>query len=90
MLAEPIRVQVTPDSEIARLLEKVGDAPILLEKNGELYRLSKEDDSWANYDPQRTRLALAKSAGALSKLDRDEFLTEIHHARQQDSGGRPE
>ena len=89
MLAEPMRVHVIPDSEIARLLEKAGDTPILLEKDGELYRLAKEDDIWANYDPQRTRLALEQSAGALSGLDREELLKDIRLARQQDSNGRP-
>jgi hypothetical protein len=89
MATEPIRVHVTPDSEIARLLDEVGDRPVLLEKNGELYRLSKEEDIWANYDPQRARLALEKSAGAFRHMDREELLNDIHLARGQDSPGRP-
>ena len=89
MLTEPRRIQIEPDSELARLLDEVGDTPIYLEKDGELYRLAKAEDIWAGYDPQRTRMALRKSAGALRGVDREELLKDIHLARQQDSSGRP-
>ncbi len=85
MPAETVRVYVAPDSEIADLLDKVGNTSILLEKNGELYRLTKEDDIWADYDPKLTRLALQKTAGALEGVDREELLNDIHLARQQAS-----
>jgi hypothetical protein len=67
----------------------MGDTPILLKKDGELYRLAKEEDIWAAYDPQRARRALRNSAGALRGIDREELLDDIHLARQQDSLGRP-
>jgi len=89
MLTEPVRVHVTPDSELARLLDEMGDAPILLEKDGELYRVTKEEEIWVHYDPERTRMALQKSAGALQNVDREELLNDIHLARRQDSQGRP-
>lgn len=89
MVTETIRVHVVPNSEIARLLDGIGDASILLEKDGELYRLTKEDDIWADYDPKRTRLALQISAGALQGVDREELLNDIKLGRQQDSQGRP-
>jgi hypothetical protein len=89
MLTEPNRIHIKPDSELARLLDEMGDTPILLEKDGELYRLAKEEDIWAGYDPQRARNALRNSAGALRGIDRGELLDDIHLARQQDSLGRP-
>ena len=42
MLVEPQRIHVTPDSEVARLLDAVGELPVLLETNGKLYRLAAE------------------------------------------------
>jgi hypothetical protein len=45
MLTDPIRVHVAPDSELARLLDEMTGTSILLEKNGELYRLTKEEDT---------------------------------------------
>jgi hypothetical protein len=89
MLTNPDRVHVKPDSELARLLDEIGDTPILLEKDGEFFRLVKEEGIWAGYDPERARAALQKSAGALRDVDREELLNDIHLARQQDSHGRP-
>ena len=60
-------------------------------KEGQLYLPGPEEvqDIWANYDPQRVRRGLQKSAGALAGADRDPLLTDIHTARQQMSHGRP-
>jgi hypothetical protein len=88
MLTEPTRIRITPGSELAQLLDKMGDAPLLLEKDGELYSLTKAQDIWAGYDPKRAREALRKSAGAFRSIDRKELLDDIHQARQQDSSGR--
>ncbi|GIV79645.1 MAG: hypothetical protein KatS3mg050_4039 [Litorilinea sp.] len=91
MVTEPYRIRVKPDSELARLLDEIGDAPALLEKNGKLYRLTVEpvQDLWAGYSPQKARSALSKSAGALRGIDREELLADIHLARKQNSRGRP-
>jgi hypothetical protein len=91
MSAKLHRIRISPDSELARLLDEVGETPVLLEKNGKLYRLEEETsaDIWAGYDPGKTRAALQKSVGALRKVDREELLADIHGAREQDSQGRP-
>ena len=89
MSIETKRIRIDPDSELARLLDEAGDTPVVLEKDGELYRLVKEAEIGAGYDPQRTRAALRKSAGALRGVDREELLNDIHQARHQDSTGRP-
>jgi hypothetical protein len=91
MLLEPNRVRIEPDSELARFLDEVGEMPVLLEKNGKLYRLIEEpaEDIWAGYDANKVKAALRQSAGALRGVDRDELLADIHAAREQDSHGRP-
>jgi hypothetical protein len=88
MTMETKRIHITPGSELARLLEEAGEVPLLLEKDGELYRLSRAEDIWAGYDPDKARAALLKSAGALRGVNRDQLLTDIHQAREQDSRGR--
>ena len=92
MLIEPRRIPIAPNSELARFLDEGGETPVLLEKNGKLYRLTEEPeaDIWAGYDPKRAQAALRKSAGALRDVDREELLADIHSAREQDSSGRPE
>lgn len=91
MLTKPHRIRITPESELARLLDEIGEMPVLLEKDGAVYRLMKEqeEDIWAGYDPQKTKAALRRSVGALRGVDRDELLADIHAAREQDSHGRP-
>jgi hypothetical protein len=84
MLAEPIRIHVAPDSEIARLIEKMGNTTVILERDGALYRLTKEENIWADYDPERTRLALKQSAGMFSEQEREELQRDIYAARGQD------
>ena len=46
-------------------------------------------DIWANYDPNRVRQALQRSAGALAGVDRHKLLADIQAAREQESKGRP-
>jgi hypothetical protein len=66
--------------------------PLLVEKEGQVFRLeliewSEPSTIWAHYDPQLVRAGLQRSAGALSGVDRDELISDIHQARQQDSYG---
>jgi hypothetical protein len=65
--------------------------PILVERDGELYRLEKQEppDIWAGYDPAKAREGLKQAAGALAGIDREELLADIYAQREQDSVGRP-
>lgn len=86
------KIHVAPDSELARLLEKAAIAPLILEKDGDRYRLAREEkkeDIWADYDPARVRKALKRSAGALAHMNRQAFLADLHEQREQNSRGRP-
>ena len=42
-MIEPTKIHITPDSELARLLERTGKTPLVLEKDGVRYRLMKEE-----------------------------------------------
>ncbi|MBV9280605.1 MAG: hypothetical protein JOZ41_11025, partial [Chloroflexi bacterium] len=65
--------------------------PVIVERNGERFRLQKEEstDIWADYDPESAREALRGAAGILAGMDIDELVAEIYAQRDQDSTGRP-
>ena len=92
MQAEARVISVARDSELGRLLEEVGAAPVILEKEGELFTLARGEakDIWANYNPEKVREALRQSKGVLAGVDRESLLCDIHAAREQDSSGRPD
>jgi hypothetical protein len=52
-------------------------------------RLSMQPDIWADYDPEKTREGLRKSAGALKGVDIAALKKDIQTQRGQDSHGRP-
>jgi hypothetical protein len=89
MLTEPHRIRIEPDSELARFLDEVGETPVLLEKNGKLYRLAEEPetDLWANYDPEKARAALKRVAGSWADIDVHKLIADLYRAREE--GSRP-
>jgi hypothetical protein len=65
---------------------------VLVEKGGMLFWLEPEkkpQDIWANYDPEKVRDGLRKSAGALKGVDIAALKQDIRDQREQDSKGRP-
>ena len=95
MMQEPMSFD-----EFARQLRAVFDTlaqrgeKVVVEKEGLLFRLEpekapKKPDLWTDYDPQRVRQGLKRSAGALAGVDRNALIVDIHRQRQQDSQGRP-
>ena len=87
MSKELKRIAVEPGSEIANLLEEASTTPLLLEKDGMLYRLTPEEqaDIWAGYDPDKVREAVAKTAGSWSDIDPDALIAAIYKAREEGS-----
>jgi hypothetical protein len=85
MYLQPKRIKVKPGSELARLLEEANQTPLLLEKDGVLYHLttSSQEDIWKDYDPERVKAGLKKSAGALSGVDTKQLLLDIRQSREQ-------
>lgn len=83
-------IHVAPDSELARLLSEVAGIPVLLEKDGELYRLNrvelaKSDDLFANYDPQAAIAGIQTAAGSWKDVDVEAFKTYVHARRRTSS-----
>jgi hypothetical protein len=69
----------TPGSELDRVLDEAADEPVLIERNGERFRVSREpdEDRWAGYDPAEFRKALKETAGSWSDLDADQLIADI-------------
>jgi hypothetical protein len=85
--------------EFARDLDTIFDileqekGPVLIQRAGRIYRLEPEpagraSDIWIGYDPNAVRRSLRESAGALRLADREVLLSDLHHARGQDTRGR--
>lgn len=92
MAKEPRRrVKVPEGSQLTQLLAEAGIAPILLEKDGELYRLERlekeSEDIFEGYDPAKVKQAITTHAGSWADLDVDGMIKEIYAAREQ--GSRP-
>jgi hypothetical protein len=92
MATEPIKtIKVAADSELARLLTEAGNMPLILEKNGEAYRLEPlardHEDIFAGYDPEKVKKAIAATAGSWKDLDTEKLIADIYRARKV--GSRP-
>jgi hypothetical protein len=59
--------------------------PVLVERDGEVYRLEKQepDDIWRDYDPEKVQQALTASRGMFAGSDPEKFLREIDEQREQ-------
>ncbi len=88
MITESKRIRVSPNSDIARLLDEAREHPIILESNGETFRLSHEKTEQASaFDPEKVKQAIAQTAGSWADLDTDKLIAELYRAREQ--GSRP-
>ena len=91
MAREPRKIKVEAGSELAKLLTEAAEAPLLLEKNGELYRLARmnneKEDIWEGYDPEKVSQAIKATAGTWADLDTDKLIKDIYSGREE--GSRP-
>lgn len=88
MTHEPQRINFDQfKTHLAQVFEELRDSaePILVERNGETYRLEKQEptDIWQDYDPEKTEWALSASRGMFAGTDSEQFLREIHEQREQ-------
>jgi hypothetical protein len=84
---EPDTIHIANDSELARLLERVATNPLRLETNGVVYRVVREENDWAGYDPARVRAAVKAAVGSWADLDTDALIADLYRAREE--GSRP-
>lgn len=87
MVHEPEAIHIADDSELARLLKHIEIRPIRLEKDGVVYRVIREDNAWAGYDPAKVRAAVRATAGSWADLDADALIADLYRAREE--GSRP-
>lgn len=82
MVIESKCYSVDPESELGRLLDEEASS-ILLEKDGILYRLNREDDRLRVVDPAVTRATILAGAGTLSVKDGERMKAAIYQAREE-------
>ncbi len=85
------RIRVKPDGELANVLSEAAAAPVLLEVDGELYRVDRMDEDkdtiFVGYDPDKVVEAIDATAGSLSAEDAEALITTLYKAREE--GSRP-
>ena len=87
MVTKTTPIRVTTETSLASLLAEATKGPLLLERDGELFRLSREDDITYEPDPDYVRATLAATAGSWADLDVDKIIADIYDARR--AGSRP-
>lgn len=79
------RIKVPEGSELARLLTEAETMPILLEKDGELYRLdrmNKEAKAPSPEEVTRSREGIIKATGSWKDIDTEAFKAYIYERRR--------
>jgi hypothetical protein len=81
-------IRVTAETDFPALLDDAAKAPVLLERDGELFRLARADEDIA-YEPDAAlvRSTLAATAGSWADLDVDRVIEDLYEARR--AGSRP-
>lgn len=82
-------VRVTAGSDWAHILDKAANQPLLLERDGVLFRLSRENpDNDITYKPDAELVLrmLDETAGSWADLDIDHIIEDVYAAR--DTGSR--
>lgn len=80
-------IRVTDETDLPGLLDDAAKAPVILERNGERFRLSRDEDIADEPDPARVRATLAATAGSWADVDVDRVIRDIYEAREV--GSRP-
>jgi hypothetical protein len=86
MQHEPVKKIIVPDgSSLAKLLTDAAARPILLEKNGELFRLERmeqREKAPCPADIARSREGILKAAGSWQGIDTEAFKAYINNRRR--------
>lgn len=82
MASNPKPIPVTEHTDLRALLDDAAHRPVLLEHDGERFRLVREDDDIAyEPDPERVHQILDETVGGWADLDIDTIIAEIYTAR---------
>ncbi len=82
MAGEPRTIAVEPGGELDRLLDEAAERPLRLMRNGERFRLDRDDDIWAGYDPEKTRESTLAFSGSWRHLDADALKAYVRERRK--------
>ena len=90
-MSEPKKLTAEPGSEIDRLLDQADETGVLIERNGDVYRVQRAGPAaqqlWDEYDPEAVHAALDATAGSWADVDVETLIDQIYRAREQ--GTRP-
>lgn len=88
-------IHITDETDLQSVLQQAAREPVVLEKGGLRYILSRtetEDTDTrrdSTHAPEAVRRALERSAGAFAGMDTARFKRELRDQREQDTSGRP-
>ena len=86
----PKKITVAEGSSLAKLLSDAAGSPILLEKNGELYRLERMEQEGNTPSPKevtRSREGILQAVGTWKDIDTEAFKAYI--AERRHTANRP-
>ena len=87
----PKKVKITAASDLEKLLSDAAARPIVLEKNGELYRLERMEHEGTMLSPEeiaRSRAGILQAAGSWKDIDTKAFkayISDRHHTANRPS-----
>ena len=91
MADNPRTIKVTPATELRNLLAEAATMPLILDNDGELYRLAHVERApksiWDDYEPEQAKQAVRAATGAWADMDTEAALANIYRAREE--GSRP-
>lgn len=67
MLSNARPIPVTSNTDLPTLLDRASKSPVLVERDGEVFRLAREVEIGYDPDSKRVRAMLAATAGGLGR-----------------------
>ena len=80
-------IRVTAETDWPALLDDAAEEPIILERGRERFRLSRVDDLFSDYDPERVRDGLRRYAGTITTEEAERLRDIVYQGRED--GTRP-
>jgi hypothetical protein len=82
------RIEVEPDSELAQLLRQAREHPVVIEAEGERFRLRRESAPGETAsNPQRAIQGMEEARGVITSDEAEEWIRNICRWRRE--GSRP-
>ncbi|MGH2616302.1 MAG: hypothetical protein ACRDJC_13740 [Thermomicrobiales bacterium] len=82
---EAITIQIDPESDLARALRAVDEAPIVLDSNGARFLVTREPENHDADDAEAFRAALRAAAGVFTPEEAERLKSDIYRWREEGS-----